>query len=209
MKAIFILMSFISLILFSTVVKAQVSISCPSCYINNCQCSIINCTNGTVKIYNTTDCSGIPKYQYSFLSNSLTWSPPENGNYYFKILCSDENVSTCIPVSVSPIQTTTTTQGGGSVSGRGDSGVFPTTTLPIQTTTTSLKETTTTTSPIQTTTTLPIKKSDAVIKNYYFLIFGAISIVVVIGICVFLKKKEQYKKKKTDTLKNDNKNVSF
>jgi hypothetical protein len=128
---IIILAFFLSLIFFITTVNAQVSVSCPSCYINNCQCSIANCTNGGVRIYNTSDCSGVPIY-YIFSSASLTWNPSQTGNYYFKVLCSDENVSACTTVGVSSIQTTTTTQGGTTGGGTTSGG----TTAGVQTTST-------------------------------------------------------------------------
>jgi len=137
MKNTVLLLAVLFFFLLATTVNAQVSISCPSCYINNCQCSVANCAGGTAKIYTTADCSGIPKYQYSFTSSSFTWNPSQTGDYYFKVLCSDENVSACIAVTVSSVQTTTTqpattTQGGGG--GGGSSST--TTTLIVNGTTT-------------------------------------------------------------------------
>jgi hypothetical protein len=146
MKIILILIFLISLVFFSTTVNAQVSLSCPSCYINNCQCSITNCTNGTVKIYIVSDCSGVNKYQYSFSNSSLAWNSSQTGNYYFKVLCSDENISACTNVVVSgtPTSITTTTSGGGNGGGGGGGGGTTTTR------TTTIAQTTTTTARITT-----------------------------------------------------------
>jgi hypothetical protein len=204
MKGIIILIS-ISLIMFASLANAQVSISCPTCYINNCQCSIAKCDNGAVKVYNTTDCSGIPNNYYYFSSAYLDWHPNQTGNYYLVVLCSDGNVSDCTLISVTvPATTTTISGGGGGGGGGGDGGGGGQTTTTVSalvTTTTISTNATTTTSPSTTvpevtTTTIPVSTSLTAIISSAIIILAVIAIAAMIYLKSRKTSKNDYEKLK-------------
>ena len=186
MKTIITFSFFFSLILFTSLANSQVRISCPECYVNECQCSIANCSSGTLKIYNTTDCSSLPKYRYNFSTSSLTWNASQIGSYYFRVLCSDENVSNCTNFNVSslPPTTTTTTSGGGGGDGGGGGGGGQSSTTTRPSTTTTKPATTTTISQstiLSTTTTIPTASN----FDYTTVLIGITIVFVVITLAIF------------------------
>jgi cell division protein FtsL len=201
MRTLIIAIAFLfSLTFFCITVNALVSVSCSVCYVNNCNCSIANCTTGATKIYNTTDCSGIAKYQYGFSNASLFWNVSQTGKYYFKILCSDGNVSSCNNVTVNATTTSTTsttgtttptTQGPGP--GPGPSSTTTKKTTAITTTkktTTTQVATSTVESTQQTTTTAKPGPIAGLEENEKILIvlFVLVSIIIIFFLYLYAKK---------------------
>lgn len=130
MKKIILIMFLISAL--SIVTANAQTISCPNCHINDCQCSITNCQNGTLRIYNKTICSGLWAESPSFVNGNIIWHPNKIGDYSMIVDCDDGNISSCFNVSVisAPTTTTTTTiatimqttSGGGEIGGGGGGG---------------------------------------------------------------------------------------
>ena len=102
----FLLTNLIFLFLFFSVSYA-ISISCDPCDVNDCQCSITDCTSGTLDVYTTTDCTFTPTYSFAFSDGTKTWSPPSADSYYLKVLCDDSNISDCTTFDVTSGEDTT------------------------------------------------------------------------------------------------------
>jgi len=104
----FLLIIFIPfLILFR--ISYAISISCDSCIVGDCRCSITDCQNGTLDVYSTSYCTKIENLPiYAFTDGSINQSPTLAGTYYIKIFCDDGSISECIALSVDQLDTTTT-----------------------------------------------------------------------------------------------------
>ncbi len=106
------------MLIFPTVMA---TVSCPSCIIGGCSCSISDCASGTIDIYSSSTCQGNSLFEYTFTGGSFPWFPSNIGTYYMTAFCDDGRTkSVCSPVSVvstsvstqstSEIQSLTTTQ---------------------------------------------------------------------------------------------------
>lgn len=112
---------------------AMAAVSCPSCIIGGCSCSISDCASGIIDIYSSSSstCQGNPLFEYSFTGGSFPWFPSNIGTYYMQAFCDDGRthsicsqvsvVSTSVPITTTseiqtqPVSTTPTqTSGGGS-----------------------------------------------------------------------------------------------
>jgi len=120
LKFEFIIIGFMMLTFIPIVLATSITISCPSCQLNNCQCSITNCSSGSATIYNKANCQNYP-IQYLFSNETLVWSPTQYITYSMKVLCDDGNISDCANVTIELITPTTTIQGEGGGGGGGGS----------------------------------------------------------------------------------------
>jgi len=103
---ILLLASIFSFVLISSL---SFALSCSSCLVNNCVCSVPECSSGILRIYKS--CSDrIPRYEYSFYSSQFTWNNAPAGTFYFKALCSDGSLSDCKEIQVKSSSATTTIQ---------------------------------------------------------------------------------------------------
>jgi len=108
-----------SLVFFLLLVSfSSATITCDSCVVNNCQCSITDFSSGTFGVYSTSDCSGFPTVWYTtFSGGTVTWSPAGTGTFYLKAYHGSDK-SDCITqqvpstVTTTSSSTSTTTQGG-------------------------------------------------------------------------------------------------
>jgi hypothetical protein len=110
---ILLLASIFSFVLISSL---SFALSCSSCLVNNCVCSITECSSGILRIYSSCS-SRIPRYEYSFYNSQFTWSNAPAGTFYFKALCSDGSLSDCKEIQVKSSGTTTTIQATTTTSG--------------------------------------------------------------------------------------------
>jgi len=100
---------FISILAFVSISSISFArISCSSCYIGDCSCSVTECSSGTVYIYSTGDCSGSPDQSYTFSRNEFSWQPSST-KYYVIGLCDNGDTSDCTSVQVKTSTPTTTT----------------------------------------------------------------------------------------------------
>jgi len=97
------------LAVFVNIVYATVS--CSNCNINNCQCSVSDCSTGVLRVYDSSSCTGIHTISKPFNSSSVTWDPQNTGTNYFRAFCDNGILSSCSSVSVSSTGTTTTVTG--------------------------------------------------------------------------------------------------
>ena len=102
---ILLLASILSFVLISSL---SFALSCSGCLVNNCVCSIPECSSGILRIYSSCS-SRIPRYEYSFYNSQFTWSNAPAGTFYFKALCSDGSLSECKEIQVKSSSATTTT----------------------------------------------------------------------------------------------------
>ena len=191
------------LILFFSIPSASyaISISCDPCLVNDCQCSITDCDNGTLDVYTKSDCSGIPTYTFAFSGGSKTWSPTDAVNYYLKILCDDSSISDCTSLDVKSIPTTTTTSENGedeNGNGNGGNGGATTTTTSTTTTSTTSMITTTTTITAITTTTILEEEEEEFPINWLIVI---IIVIATVGIFVWFRFFRRSKEVEFETLK--------
>lgn len=192
-KSIFIFALAISFILFSHLASA--TMTCTDCQVNNCVCQITDCVNGGVRGWSGSSCSGLMSYQYVFSGSSLTWFPPSSGTYGFRVDCPGVT-SDCIPISVKPVTTTTTTNAQTTTSTTTTNSTT-TTTKKTTTTTTETETSTETTSEIETTseteTTTDTEVQTGGPSIDYSLILIVIVLIVVSSIIFFI----YYRRKQT------------
>ena len=99
---------FIIILLFPSLVLA--GISCQSCKIGTCTCTISDCDSGIIDIFSASSCSTEPDFEYTFSNGYLDWSPKTARSYYAIALCSDgETKSSCDLITVSSVEVVTTT----------------------------------------------------------------------------------------------------
>jgi hypothetical protein len=85
-------------------------ITCPSCQVGSCSCTVGVCGSGIFSVYNNAGCSGDPISEYTFSSRNVPWAPDTTGTYYVQAYCDDGvTLERCIPMSVSSLQPTATT----------------------------------------------------------------------------------------------------
>lgn len=107
MKIKIIFLAFLlSIFLFTSASSA--SITCNSCSVGNCQCSITDCSSGTFGAYIASDCSEFPNLYLNFTGGTVSWPPFQARTYYLKAFCDGFN-SLCTPQIVSSESTTSTT----------------------------------------------------------------------------------------------------
>lgn len=120
------------MLIFPTVMAA---VSCPSCIIGGCSCSISDCSSGIIDIYSSSTCQGNPLFEYTFTGGSFPWFPSNSGTYYMQAFCDDGRTqSICSQVSVtstsvstgstSEIQTQTESTTQTQTSGGGSNMIF-------------------------------------------------------------------------------------
>lgn len=109
---------------FALLSSLSFAISCRSCNVNSCICSVDECSSGLMRIYPSSSCT-IPKYEYEFSQSQFTWDVAPLGKYYFKAFCTNGQTTDCIGIQVAAAGATTTT--------------IKTTTTIRQTTTTTIK----------------------------------------------------------------------
>lgn len=100
----------VSMLIFPTVMAA---VSCPSCIIGGCSCSISDCAIGTIDIYSSSTCQGNPLFEYSFTGGSFPWFPSDSGTYYMQVLCDDgrtKSICSQVPVMSTSITTGSTSE---------------------------------------------------------------------------------------------------
>ncbi len=90
----FLLVNLTFLFLLSSISYA-VPVPCDSCLLSSCQCTITDCSSGTLDVYSTSDCTLIPTYSFKFTGGAVTWSPSSTGSHYLKVLCDDGSISDC------------------------------------------------------------------------------------------------------------------
>jgi hypothetical protein len=83
---------------------------CSPCDTNSCVCPIEGCSSGILRIYSSSTCRGIPKYEYTFSSYQFRWSNAPLGTYYFKGFCTDDRTTSCAEFTVRASGATTTTR---------------------------------------------------------------------------------------------------
>lgn len=194
---------FLLMIIFIPLVSAQVDFTCMPCVPDNCNCSMINCSEGSFQVYNTTECefqiipTFEPFYNFPFNDSNVSWSPSE-GDYNVKILCSDDNVSECLNLTVTTTTTTQSSGNGGSTNGGGSTGGSAGGTIPTTTTTTAITTTiTTTTIPTHTTTTqltttTTISPPSPPIFDYSLIIIVSIVLAgLLFAIFIYYRKKQK------------------
>jgi len=136
------------------------SISCNSCSVGACSCTVSNCQAGILDVHTQSECPSIPSYVNIISSGQVTWHPESGGTYYLKVFCDDGTKSQCTSVIVAAGATTTTqpTVTTTTISQPTTTTLEPTTTTQPTVTTTILQTTTTilsTTTTAQVTTTIP------------------------------------------------------
>jgi len=114
----FLLANIIFLSLLSSISYA-VPVPCDSCLVSSCQCTITDCSSGTLDVYSTPDCTLIPTYSFKFSDGTVTWSPSSTGSYYLRVLCDDGSISSCTELHFIGIPPTTTPSGNGGGGGGG------------------------------------------------------------------------------------------
>jgi len=82
---------------------------CSPCDVSNCLCSIDECSSGILRIYSSSTCRGVPKYEYTFSSHQFKWTTATVGTYYFKAFCSGDETTSCIDFTVRSSGATTST----------------------------------------------------------------------------------------------------
>jgi hypothetical protein len=144
---------FILLIMF--IPSAQgVSLSCPNCYVDDCEC-ITDCPSGygALWIFITETCNSLPDFDIPFSGNVIQWGSPEEETYKAKVYCDTGEQSSCVSIQVNTqISTTTTITVITTTPPLPTYPPRPRTTLPRRTTTTTAAKTTTTTTASTTTT---------------------------------------------------------
>ena len=83
---------------------------CSPCDTNSCVCSIEDCSSGILRIYSSSTCRGIPKYEYTFSDYQFRWNNAPLGTYYFKAFCTDDRTTSCTDITVRSVGATTTTK---------------------------------------------------------------------------------------------------
>jgi hypothetical protein len=84
------------------------AVICTPCEVNNCICTVEECSSGILRIYSSSNCR-IPSYEYTFYSYRFNWTIASTGTHYFKAFCSDGKTTACTPITVKAIGATTTT----------------------------------------------------------------------------------------------------
>jgi hypothetical protein len=102
---ILLLTSVFSLVLLSSL---SFAITCSPCEVNNCVCSIGECSSGILRIYPSSSCK-TPSYEYTFSSYQFTWNIAPLGTYYFKVFCADGKATSCTSITVRQAGVATTT----------------------------------------------------------------------------------------------------
>src|SRR3989344_4274770 len=100
---------FVIMILAVFVNIVYATVSCSSCNINSCQCSVSDCSTGVLRVYESSWCTGIHDQTKPFNSRSVTWDPQNSGTNYVRAFCDNGVLSSCSSVSVSTNGTSSST----------------------------------------------------------------------------------------------------
>jgi ABC-type transport system involved in multi-copper enzyme maturation permease subunit len=100
------LTSVFSFAISSSLSSAAMAITCSRCEVNNCVCTVEECSSGIMRIFSSSTCK-IPSYEYTFYSYQFTWSIAPAGTYYLKALCEDGKITACSSITVKAAGTTT------------------------------------------------------------------------------------------------------
>jgi len=126
MKLLIFSVSAIAFLMQVFLVSAAITVVCTPCQQGNCNCNANTCpsSSGSLSIYKTSDCSGIPVFKVSFTGSAAIWSPDSFGAYYGRALCDDRiTKSDCVRIDVSQITScdnqdcATSCKGQGNVTG--------------------------------------------------------------------------------------------
>jgi len=81
-----------------------------SCFVNDCNCIIGECSSGIFDVYESSTCSGNPILEHTFAARNAYWAPPKTGTFYVQALCDDGLTKTaCTAASVRTAGATTAT----------------------------------------------------------------------------------------------------
>jgi hypothetical protein len=101
----------ISILVFLSLASISLArVRCDDCYIQDCSCSISECSSGTLNIYSVSGCSDAPDFSFTFSDGVLPWQPSSADKYYLMAICDDaETKSSCTSIQVKSGASTETT----------------------------------------------------------------------------------------------------